>query len=348
MKKRMIAVLLMAMVFTVSGCGENQADIKNEGAEAENAEAADEEVIAQSSNEAEESSEAADSASSNETKEAGCPESGVYQALYEEELEGEMTQSFHYIIVSEDMTGLMIVQDEVNITINEDAIKDEGGTEYKYSYDSENKAITLENGEKYSYINGTNAEEFIENHDNPEYMFGIECWIAPSDFVEEAAGKTRFESYDELISYLKPGQGYAYVKLFGSDEDLLFITDEPYDNGDGKMVAITADIHGFRNGAVEYYTVEQSLGTANPLAVADGVLYSGGHHEVNGDFVVPDGDAIMMKFTASEENGEYTGFFRTTNSFEESVSTEITTKEQYDELYDQFLAAEPIEFTIVK
>ena len=42
-----------------------------------------------------------------------------------------------------------------------------------------------------------------------------------NSFVEEKAGKDTFTSFDELISYLQPGQAYAYVDVRGAEEPLL-------------------------------------------------------------------------------------------------------------------------------
>lgn len=48
----------------------------------------------------------------------------------------------------------------------------------------------------------------------------------PNSFVEEQAGKTEFDSYDELISNMTAGQAYAYVTLTGYEGDVLLITDQ--------------------------------------------------------------------------------------------------------------------------
>ena len=51
----------------------------------------------------------------------------------------------------------------------------------------------------------------------------------PNSFVEEQAGKTEFDSYDELISNMTAGQAYAYGTLTGYEGDVLLITDQTYD-----------------------------------------------------------------------------------------------------------------------
>ena len=61
----------------------------------------------------------------------------------------------------------------------------------------------------------------------------------PNSFVEEQAGKTEFDSYDELISNMTAGQAYAYVTLTGYEGDVLLITDQTYDDN-GSTAAMMA------------------------------------------------------------------------------------------------------------
>ena len=59
-------------------------------------------------------------------------------------------------------------------------------------------------------------DQVVENTD--------EEYDGPSDFVQEQSGKLEFEDYNEIIGYLEPGQGFAYLKI-GDDDDTLAVAE---------------------------------------------------------------------------------------------------------------------------
>ena len=86
----------------------------------------------------------------------------------------------------------------------------------------------------------------------------------PNSFVEEQAGKTEFDSYDELISNMTAGQAYAYVTLTGYEGDVLLITDQTYDDN-GSTPAMMAYVYLKENGKVRFATVVGGRDTAYPV-----------------------------------------------------------------------------------
>lgn len=277
---------------------------------------------------------------------------GVLQASYQEEIEGNMMHFFNYITLLDDHTGYFEVQDRVPITWNGNSISTEYDT-YPITLENDDYILHREMGtETYHYID-VDLNEYLENWEDPEYRYSLEAGEYPSSFVEEAAGKTSFDSFDELISYLEKGQAYAYVELQGGNEGkLLLITEQTYDNLDGNMATIDVCIYGEdANGKIHYMTCASSQGTANPIAIKDGVLYCGGHHNVDGYVTTPDGNGIMLRITASEsfeEDGtaNYWGLFRENNTFEEE--TPIDSEEGFNRAMNEMLEAEVVNFTVIE
>ena len=172
-----------------------------------------------------------------------------------------------------------------------------------------------------------------------------------SSFVEQAAGKDTFESYDEVISYLKPGQGYAYIKLVGYDKEFLLVTESTYNSDVNTNASIEAEVFCDYNGKIGFGTLVYTNGTAYPLAYKDGILYECKPHEYATCFATPDG-AIMMKDCITEDYGEnsemvYIGFVREENDFEKTFDFTGGEKE-YNEYWENYRAAEPINFTVVE
>ncbi len=169
-----------------------------------------------------------------------------------------------------------------------------------------------------------------------------------SSFVEEVAGKTEFESYDEVISYLKKGQGYAYIQLKGYNGDVLALAENVYKDK-GKNLAIDVALYGEVDGVVKNLGNVSSAGTAYPVAVQDGAIFACNHHSYEVYFVNPEGDGLMMKDCIHEEynengNATYIGFTRETNSFDNDV--EFTGGEaEYKKYWENYFAATLLDFT---
>ena len=177
----------------------------------------------------------------------------------------------------------------------------------------------------------------------------------PGSFVEEAAGKGNFESFDELLSYLKKDNAYAYFELEGFDGKLLAVTESTYDDLDGHRAAIDATFYGEVNGNVRFVGNAFSDGTAYPLR-CDGILvYDAGNHRYESEFMNPSGDALMIKDYISQdydENGNvsYSGFMRESNSSADKDIPEDAV--EAEKLFDSFFAElenKPVmDFTVVE
>ena len=126
----------------------------------------------------------------------------------------------------------------------------------------------------------------------------------PNSFVEEQAGKTEFDSYDELISNMTAGQAYAYVTLTGYEGDVLLITDQTYDDN-GSTAAMMAYVYLKENGKVRFATVVGGSDTAYPVRYADHVLYTAGNHEFCSYFVSEETQGVMVKDSVMEPTSDF-------------------------------------------
>lgn len=176
----------------------------------------------------------------------------------------------------------------------------------------------------------------------------------PGSFVEEAAGKETFDSYDELISYLKKDNGYTYFKLEGYDGDLLAVTEQTYDDLNGHKASMEATFYGDINGKVKFIGNAFSSGTAYPVRCDGTLIYSAGNHEYTSQFMNKDGDALIVKDYISEnfdENGnaEYSGFHREDNTYDsEDIPSDPAEAEKIlAAFYDDLENKEVMNFTVV-
>lgn len=81
-----------------------------------------------------------------------------------------------------------------------------------------------------------------------------------------------YESYDDIISKLSAGKGYAYITLNGYDGDILAVSSDTYED-DGINCAIDATMYVENNGKADLLASIQTGGTAYPITVDGGILY---------------------------------------------------------------------------
>lgn len=125
---------------------------------------------------------------------------------------------------------------------------------------------------------------------------GTESSVA-TPFLED------MEKYESIISTLTTNQYYAFACV-GDGYDVLLVTDEVYDNGDGNMVSINATVYGMENGEPCYAGSVWSSGTAYPIAVYDdGLLMFGGNHNMAMANVID--AAVVIYKEAYEEFDEH-------------------------------------------
>ncbi len=170
------------------------------------------------------------------------------------------------------------------------------------------------------------------------------------DFLQEQTGISTFKDYDDVISYLSSGEGYAYVKLDGYDDDILLITDMVFSADNSSSQASVYALGD--NGAVNIGTVFGN-GSGYPLRYSDGIIYGGDNHTYESYFLSNNTGilGIMLKdyVTDGINDGstEYSGFLRETNDFDHDKDF-TGGEEEFNALLEARENAPIIEFTIVK
>ena len=89
---------------------------------------------------------------------------------------------------------------------------------------------------------------------------------------------TGCDTFTQIVDQkLQDGMGYANENIGGTD--VLLISSGTYDNMDGNMAAIDATIFAYaEDGSIVEVGKVCSAGTAYPLAIKDGILYTGSNH----------------------------------------------------------------------
>ena len=139
---------------------------------------------------------------------------------------------------------------------------------------------------------------------------------ALEDFLQDQAGMAEFSDFDAAISYLKEGQGYAFIIAYESDEELLAVTDLVFE---ADSSAAEASIYAMKDGKTYFLGIVNGNGSAYPLRFEDGIIYGGDNHHYETTFTTgPDGlPNLMAKDTiddgVDDGSGEFFGFTRQDN-----------------------------------
>ncbi len=185
-----------------------------------------------------------------------------------------------------------------------------GGRDYmnKVTLDTATGKLKTDEGEYFDEYEDAVTLAFL-----PVATYGNsdEEYDGPSDFVQEQSGIYEFESYDEIIGYLKSGQGYTNLK-FGDAEDALIVAEEVKDDHTAEI----ASVYVMKDG--KPVQAGNVIADSMPLRYADSMIYCGGESTYEVDFLNPEGNGIMVKdyVYRSDSDGktEYGGFCRENNN----------------------------------
>ena len=183
-----------------------------------------------------------------------------------------------------------------------------------------------------------------------------------SNGIEERAGKTSFDSYDEIISLLEGTEAYGYADVYGYDEPVLFIAEESYGDGEGGQLAIEVTPYTKKsNGKITSDGVLASGGTANPISVDDnGIIYCATHSSIEkdcyGDNGTDDNAMMLLAYVYIDEyddNGQpktVGGFLRTNNSLVDDDLRDVDPSDvdTFEKLFEDLTKAHPIAFTVAE
>ena len=219
-----------------------------------------------------------------------------------------------------------------------------GGKKFGYKFNDDNNGFLVDNND-----NMIEAVELDEKR-AMELMNSTDMAYEEPDyygFVQEQSGLDSFKDFDDLISHLKPGQGYAYIRLKGTDEDILALTDMVFEADNS---ACEADLFRMTEDKPLYMGVVSGNGSAYPLRIADGILYGGDNHTYESYFTDSDNHALMMKDYVydgiNEGTQEYGGFLRSANVFDQDKDF-TGGAEEFQKLLEEREKAPAIKFTVV-
>ncbi len=171
---------------------------------------------------------------------------------------------------------------------------------------------------------------------------------APSDFLQDETGILSFDSYDDVIAALSKGEGYAYIKLAGVDDEFLAITPLVFEADNS---AYEVSIYGKFDGTITQLANIYGNGSAYPVRYEDGILYAGDNHTYETYFASKEYGSVMPKDYISDGvatgTDEITGFTREVNNFEDT--TDYTgTLEDFQKLLEEREKKPIVEFTVVE
>ena len=166
-------------------------------------------------------------------------------------------------------------------------------------------------------------------------------------FVEEQSNVSDFKDYDDIIAHLEPGQGYAYIKLTGADNDVLAVTKTVFEADNSSC---EADLYLLNEGTPVYLGIVSGNGSAYPLRAADGILYGGDNHSYETYFISSEYHSLMAKDSvydgANDGSNEFIGFLRETNDYDHDKDFTGGTKE-FEELLANRETIPIVKFTLI-
>ena len=171
----------------------------------------------------------------------------------------------------------------------------------------------------------------------------------PGSFVEEKVGKGEFESTDEVLSYLDPGQGYTYLELPGAPDKVLGISSEPVEEGQ-KTFTKELCLYGMDNGKVR--NLGNVYSDAHPLLMGDGTIVAYSDKIYEEDCLGENG-YVMVKvyiYKSTEDDGsiKYGGFIRKDNTFDHDEDVPEDAADLFDQYIKDAAKLKPIELTLVE
>ncbi|MDY3854489.1 MAG: hypothetical protein SO170_05990 [Butyribacter sp.] len=194
---------------------------------------------------------------------------------------------------------------------------------------------------------------FVEEEEVADY---------PSSFLEERCGRTSFDSYEEIISLLEPGEGYAYITVKGADDPILVIADEFFNDGKNGNNTLTAYPYILnQEGKYAFGSLFFAESTGAPVAVSsDGLVYCVAENAMDIECLGANGtdvpavmamEYVYVSYDDNGENPEYGGFIRTENTVVNNDGTELSgdaAKEAFEKAFADYETCEKIDFTIME
>ena len=145
------------------------------------------------------------------------------------------------------------------------------------------------------------------------------------------------DTFTQIVDKLADGQGYANITL--GDTDVLLAAESVTDF-DGEHNADTAEIFIYEDGEVKYLGSVASGGSANPLAIKDGMIYTVGHHYIGKHTVK---DNVLVTVSEAWETFDPDGNV----TYHSGSLDSDKAKEVYDDLTEEYYETEILGFDVI-
>ena len=165
---------------------------------------------------------------------------------------------------------------------------------------------------------------------------------------EQTTSSEGCDTFTQMVGdTLAAGQGYTNITL--GDTDVLCVAGSTF-SGYGDDAAIDAEIFCYSDdGAITYLGFVQCGGTATPLAVKDGMIYTAGHHYV-GKHTVTDGKLVTVEeaWETFDSDGSSTFCYSSDDGGEYGDMDSDQAEEIFDELFDEYNDADMLVFDTIR
>ncbi|MCR5419067.1 MAG: hypothetical protein K6E84_09150 [Lachnospiraceae bacterium] len=157
---------------------------------------------------------------------------------------------------------------------------------------------------------------------------------------------TGCDTFTQIVDKLEDGRGYANVKI--GSEDALLVSSGTYDNGDGNMAAIDAEIFVYLDGAPVSAGIVTCGGTAYPLAVKDDKLFVSSGHAIR-KYVLSGPDLMTMEGATedfdTDGNATYSYFSDDEGDYSDMAQEEC--QKYFEDLFAEYAEATVVNFDTV-
>ncbi|MBO6129429.1 MAG: hypothetical protein J6P79_11110 [Pseudobutyrivibrio sp.] len=198
------------------------------------------------------------------------------------------------------------------------------------STDNQTIAEAQNNSEATASDDASAASTETEDVEIPDYPLDLD--ISSCDTFTQIVDKV-----------LEPPMAYTNEAI--GDTDALLVSTFAYDNMDGNMASIDANVYVYKDGVPTLAGSVTSIGTAYPLAVANGILYVGiGHGTAR--YTITDNELVEIDSAWIEyaEDGSETYYY----SENGGEAVQIDNSDKLDEITDEYFDAKVLNFDVIK
>lgn len=163
----------------------------------------------------------------------------------------------------------------------------------------------------------------------------------------ESIDITGCDTFTQIVDkVLTSGMGYANETICGND--VLLVSSGTYDNLEGSNAAIDSIVYIYKDGVPYEIGKVASGGTAYPVTVKDGYLYTGSNHWIC-KYAIADDKLMIMEHVAivydSEGNGTY--YYDSEDGGDYSDFDNTEAEKIYDELVDEMMNGTVVNYSTV-